>query len=114
MAKRPECGVATVWAIGWITVCLLIGGIGLTVAAAASAQHRVDGAADLASLSAAAGLQRGVDPCAAASLVARANHVALKRCTVRGADVLVVVTIRLRLPFGIERWALAEARAGPT
>lgn len=114
MAARPETGLATIWAACWMAVCLSVAGVAMTLAAAVAAQHHVDGAADLVSLSAAARLQHGADACAVAARAARANGVALQHCSVDGQDVVVVVSVRLRLPFGIDRQAQAAARAGPT
>ncbi|MGI8700428.1 MAG: Rv3654c family TadE-like protein [Nocardioidaceae bacterium] len=108
-----DSGIATTWAVCWMAVCLTVGWIALVLAAAVARQHSVDGAADLASLSAAARLQSGGDPCAAAARVAAANGVLLSRCHVDGEDVVVTVRELLRMPFGIRRWAEGQARAGP-
>lgn len=110
---RREHGMATVWAVGWMAVCLTVAWVALVLAAAAARQHQVDGAADLVSLSAAARLQRGGDACAAAASVAGANRVVLDECQVDGTDVRVAVRAPLDLPFGIHRWVRGEARAGP-
>ncbi len=110
---RTQHGIATVWAVAWMFLCLTVGAIGALVAAAEASQHHVDGAADLAALSAAARLQRGGDPCPAAAAVSAANEVTLVRCRVDGDDVLVVVRARLDLPFGLHPWVSGEARAGP-
>lgn len=110
---RTERGIATVWAVAWMFVCLTVGGIGALLAGAEVSQHHVDGAADLAALSAAARLQRGGDPCPTAAAVSAANQVTLVRCRVDGEDVLVTVRARLDLPFGLHPWVSGEARAGP-
>ncbi len=111
---EAERGIATVWAAGWMAVCLTVGLVGLALAAAAASQHRLDGAADLVSLSAAGRLQRGGNACAVAAAVATANRVLLADCRVVGNDVVVTVRALVELPFGIRRWASAQARAGPT
>lgn len=110
---RDDTGIATMWAVCWMAVCLTVAWVALVVAAAVAQQHQVDGAADLASVSAAARLQRGGDACSAAARVAAANGVVLSRCLVDGEDVVVAVRELLRLPLGIRRWVEGEARAGP-
>ena len=111
---RDSAGVATVWAVGWMLVLVMVGGVGLVLGFAASRQHQVDAAADLAALSAAASLQRGADPCSAAARVATANHVVLHSCRVAQEDVVIAVRARVMLPFGPHRWVSAQARAGPS
>jgi secretion/DNA translocation related TadE-like protein len=112
--RRPrEQGVATVWAVAWIFVCLTIGWAGVVVAAVVAAQHRLDAAADLSVLSAAAELQRGRDACAAAVDIARDNAVGIARCRVDGDDVVVTVARTVSLPFGVHGSLTSTARAGP-
>jgi secretion/DNA translocation related TadE-like protein len=111
--RKGSAGVATVLAVGWMVVLLMVGGVGLVLGYAASRQHHVDAAADLVALSAAAGLQRGADPCAVAGSVARANRVVLHGCRVARQDVIVSVRAQVRLPFGLHPWISAQARAGP-
>lgn len=110
---RDSAGVATVWAVGWMLVLVLIGGLGLVLSFAAARQHQVDAAADLVALSAAASLQRGVDPCSSAARVASANHVVLHGCRVTQGDVVIAVRAQVALPFGLHPWISARARAGP-
>lgn len=113
-ARRPyEEGVATVWAIAWIFVCLTIGWVGVVVAAVVAAQHHLDAAADLSVLSAAAELQRGRDACAAAFDIARDNGVGITGCRVDGDDVVVTVARTVSLPFGVHGRLRSTARAGP-
>lgn len=122
MAPRPAdappvrgdaAGIATVWAIAWILVLALIAGVGGVLGIAASRQHHVDSAADLAALSAAQILQRGGDACSTAREVAVANQVVLTSCRTERDDVVVVVRERLELPFGWHPWISGHARAGP-
>ncbi len=108
-----QSGMATVWAVCWVAVCLTVGWVGIGLAAAEARQHHIDGAADLAAVSAAARLQRGGDPCAAAVTVAEVNDVLLADCRTEGEDVVVTVREEVALPFGIRRWVWGEARAGP-
>jgi secretion/DNA translocation related TadE-like protein len=111
---RPrEEGVATVWAIAWIFVCLTIGWVGVVVAAVIAAQHRLDAAADLSVLSAAAELQRGRDACGAAADIARDNAAGIAHCRVDGDDVVVTVARTVSLPFGVRGRLTSTARAGP-
>jgi secretion/DNA translocation related TadE-like protein len=76
-------------------------------------RRRAESSADLAALAAAAALQSGRDPCAAARSVANRNRASVVGCRVAGDT----VTVRARFPT---RWLLgravrvtAEARAGP-
>jgi secretion/DNA translocation related TadE-like protein len=111
--RRTDAGIATVWAVAWIFVCLMIGWLGQLVATVVSAQHHLDGAADLSALSGAAQLQRGQDGCAAATGIARANQATTSRCRVDGDDVVVTVGSVVSLPFGLQGRLTSTARAGP-
>ncbi len=113
MSIRGEAGSATVWAVGWMGVCLGVTWLVVTLAVAVARQHQVDGAADLVSLSAAAERQRGGEPCALATRVALANKVSLAGCSVEGTDVVVQVTDTLQLPLGLTVSVTSSARAGP-
>ena len=113
MRRRDDDGQATVWAIGWIAVLVSLTWITLLLAAAVARQHHLDGAADLAAVSAAGDQQRGFDACRTASRLARANHVTLSDCTVDGLDVIVAVVDHLALPVGITVDLTSRARAGP-
>jgi secretion/DNA translocation related TadE-like protein len=113
MRHRDESGAATIWAVWSIVVVLSLGCVAMTVALATARQHRLDAAADLSAVSAAADLARGASPCPTAERVAAANGVALLACTVDGVDVVVSVTDRLRLPLGLVEHLVSRARAGP-
>jgi secretion/DNA translocation related TadE-like protein len=102
-----------VWAVAWVLVLVMVAGVGLVLGFAAARQHQVEAAADLVALSAAASLQRGLDPCSHAARVANANHVVLHRCRVSYDDVVIAVRAHLLLPFGLHPWISAHARAGP-
>jgi secretion/DNA translocation related TadE-like protein len=112
-ATHDERGIATVWGVAWVVVCLTIGWLAVLATAVASAQHHLDGAADLAALSAAARLQRGGDACAVADAVAEDNSSQLADCELQGDDVVVRVRGRVTLPFGLSGDLTAAARAGP-
>jgi secretion/DNA translocation related TadE-like protein len=108
-----EPGVATVLAVGWIVVLMTLGWIAVLAAVIAAAQHHLDGAADLAAVSAAQSLQSGQDPCAAATRVARSNGVSLRECRRDGLDVVVTVVDTIALPLDVDGGITATARAGP-
>lgn len=111
--RRAQRGYATVWATAWVAVLLALGFAVMLMTAAVARQHRLDGAADLAALSAAAAVQRGGDGCLVARQIAAANGVTLSLCTRDGDNVTVRVTDRLDLPVGPTIWIGAAARAGP-
>ena len=87
---------------------------GLYVGSAVIARHRVQAAADLAALAAAARLVGGADiACAQASAIAEAMHATVADCVVDDLD--VVLTVEAPVAFGalgVGR-AHAVARAGP-
>ena len=109
-----QAGIATVWAIAWMFVCLTVGWLGMVVALVVACQHHVDAAADLTSISAAARLQNGGDACRTAAAMAQVNDVSLTACRVAGEDVIVTVRDRIDLPFGLRPWVSGQARAGPS
>ncbi len=108
-----SAGFATVWAVIWTTVLVLVGWVCLLVAGLVARQHQLDGAADLVALSAASRAQRGGDGCEAAAEIAAANHVSLVTCWADGIDVVVEVSDKVDLPFGISGRLAGHARAGP-
>lgn len=113
-ARLAESGIATVWAVAWMLVCLCVGWVALLAAMITARQHHLDGAADLVSLSAAARLQRGGDACDLASKIAAANAVELSSCEVESRnDVIVSVRTSMALPFGVDGDLTATSRAGP-
>jgi secretion/DNA translocation related TadE-like protein len=113
-ARSGERGIATVLALGWIAVILTVGWIAAIGAAVAAAQHRIDGAADLAALSAAQAVQSGhQDGCAVAAHVASSNGVTVRDCRRDGVDVVVTVADELDLPWSLDGAITATARAGP-
>jgi secretion/DNA translocation related TadE-like protein len=112
-SQRSEQGLATVWGLAWLAVCLTVGWLSVVAAGIASTQHHLDAAADLAALSAAARLQRGGDACAVADQIAGDNAAEVSGCTIDGGDVVVTVHGVVPLPFGLDGAMTAEARAGP-
>ena len=79
---------------------LIVGVIGVLLAAA------LGGATALSSV-----LAPG-DPCEVAGRVARANGAEVTACTVAGEDVVVEVSVGIRV-LGVARTAASAARAGP-
>jgi secretion/DNA translocation related TadE-like protein len=106
-------GSATLPALAFLGVLLLVGSA-LGVVAAMVCDHRLaQSAADLAALAAAAELADGGEPCAAGARIATANEAQLERCTVEGDDVNVEVAVAGPHWLGQRHDLLAEARAGP-
>ena len=112
-SRRESAGFATVWAMAWSVVVMLVGWVCLLVAVLVARQHQVDGSADLVALSGASRLQDGRDGCDVAAQIASANEVVLVACQVEGSDVVVEVATSVDLPFGIEGRLVGNARAGP-
>lgn len=110
---RRQEGVATVWALAWIAVCLTMGWVGLVAAGAVAAQHHLDGSAELASLAGAAALQEGRDGCAVARQTAGDNGVHVVNCSLVAGDLVVAAEDTVPLPFGIDGTLSSAARAGP-
>jgi secretion/DNA translocation related TadE-like protein len=111
--RWSEDAVATIWCLAWVFVCFTVGWIGIVAAAIVAAQHRLDAAADLSSLSAAARLQRGEDACTTADRIAEDDGVVVRSCQVTGLDVVVTVDRLVALPFGMHGHLSSTARAGP-
>lgn len=113
---RDERGYATVAAAGVIAGLAATLVLVIYVGAAVLARHRAQSAADLAALAAAVQhVAAQPDPCLAAQEVTRAQRpeVILTRCRITGED--VVVTVRAPVSLGAlgQRYATADARAGP-
>lgn len=112
--RRSDRGIATVWGLGWLVVCLTIGWICLLASAVVASQHHLDAAADLASLDGAARLQSGADGCAAAQHSAHSNGVRVTACRLDGEDIVVTVEDTVALPFDLDGRLVSTARAGPS
>jgi secretion/DNA translocation related TadE-like protein len=93
----------------------LVGVVAVTVASVRMARHRVDAAADLAALGAAARRADGeAAACRAAAEVVARSGARLAGCSVRGGIAEVSVVLGVRVPLGIrERAVVSRARAGP-
>lgn len=96
-------------------VVWLVGVLAVAVGAVRVARHRVDAAADLAALGAAARVAEGEEAaCRAAARVAMESDARLSACSVRGGIAEVSVMAGLRVPFGGGELRVASrARAGP-
>ena len=116
--RSGEEGSGTVNSVGLIVLALalavVLGGVG----SALRERVHLQAVADLAALAGAeqsataAWEDVGERPCAAASVVARANGVDIQSCEVRDSDCLVVLTQPVRIA-GISTNVSARARAGP-
>ena len=111
--NRDQRGSATLLAVSFLGVLLLVGAA-LGVVAAMVWSHRVaQSAADLAALAGATRLQQGADACAAASGAAADNGAELVSCVVQGREVVVAVTVTGPRWLGQRGDLSARARAGP-
>lgn len=110
--RDDERGLATVAAIGLLGVLVIVTTLCVGVTALVLAHRRAQVAADLAALAGASALQRGADPCAAASTIADRQDAHLTGCLVDGADVVVQTGVRVVAALG-EVELPARARAGP-
>jgi secretion/DNA translocation related TadE-like protein len=115
VSGRPvgERGAATVLAVSFLGVLLLVGSA-LAVAGAMVVAHRAaQSAADLAALAGARVDAAGTQPCEAAAKVAAANDARLTACTVTARSVTVEVTVAGPRWLGQPHDLTARARAGP-
>lgn len=111
--REPEKGAATLLAISFVGVLVLVGGALSVVAAMVVAHRSAQSAADLAALAGAEAVAGGADPCAGAATVAAANGAALDTCRVAGREVTVQVTVPGPRWLGQPHDLAARARAGP-
>lgn len=108
-----ERGSATLLAVAFLGVVVLLGAA-LGVVAAMLHAHRVaQSAADLTALAAARAQADGRDPCGAGAAIALANGAVLDRCVVDGSGVLVQVTVPGPRWLGQSHDLTGQARAGP-
>ncbi|HZZ50832.1 MAG TPA: Rv3654c family TadE-like protein [Pseudonocardia sp.] len=108
-------GVATVWAATAVAVLLALGAFGIQLGSAITIRHRVEAAADLAALAAAAHRMEGESlACGYAARVAVGMATRLESCELETATVRVQITARgptiVPVPLGS---ATGRARAGP-
>jgi secretion/DNA translocation related TadE-like protein len=111
--SRNQRGSATLLAVSFLGVLLLVGAALGVVAAMVWAHRSAQAAADLAALAGATELRHGADACGRASEIAGANAADLTSCTVQGEAVVVEVTITGPRWLGQQGDLSAQARAGP-
>ncbi|MEJ8278980.1 Rv3654c family TadE-like protein [Pseudonocardia spirodelae] len=111
---RDDAGVASVWAATAAAVLLLVGTVGIDLAAAGRARHVAAAAADLAALGAAG---RSVDgtavACGRAADLAARNGGELVACRLDGWDAVVETQVSWSGLLPVRGPARARARAGP-
>lgn len=110
---RDDDGVATVLAcicgLALVAVTTLV----IQLGAAVVARHRAESAADLGALAGAGVVLDGAAAaCAEAARLVAANAASLDDCTVEGADVVVMVSVAVRVG-PLRGTAAGRARAGP-
>ena len=107
-------GSVTIWAVAFAGLIWLSCSAALLYGGAVTGRHRVESAADLAALAAAAHVPDGPTvACARAARVAAGNGGSLRGCRIAGDDVEVVVSRPVSLGGVGIRIATARARAGP-
>ena len=109
---RDDRGAATAMAVALVGLLVAVAAISVGTVGIVIAHRRAQVAADLASLAGATALQRGVDPCAEASLIAGRHGAVVTRCLVDGSTLLVATSVVLPAALGGEE-VRARARAGP-
>lgn len=112
--RLGDRGAATVLAVSFLGVLVLVGAALGVVGAMVVAHRSAQSAADLAALAGAGAVADGADPCAAAASLAADNGARLHRCTVTVRDVTVEVTVPGPRWLGQPHDLTARARAGPT
>lgn len=110
---RPERGAATVLAVSFLGVLLLVGSALAVVAGLVVAHRTAQSAADLAALAGAAAIVDGADPCPPAARLAAHNGARLVGCSVTSREVTVEVTVPGPRWLGQSHDLTAQARAGP-
>jgi secretion/DNA translocation related TadE-like protein len=108
-----ERGAATVLAVSFLGVLLLVGSALAVVGAMVVAHRNAQSAADLAALAGAGAIADGGDPCPAAARLAAHNDARLQECTVTALEVTVEVTVTGPRWLGQPHDLTARARAGP-
>ncbi|WP_075299049.1 MULTISPECIES: Rv3654c family TadE-like protein [unclassified Pseudonocardia] len=112
--RHDDTGVASVWAAIAAAVLLLVGAVGVDVAAAVRARHVAAAAADLSALAAAGRSVEGTEiACRVAADLAARNGAEVAACHLDGWDALVEARVRWSGLLPIGGPATARARAGP-
>ncbi|MGH3435753.1 MAG: Rv3654c family TadE-like protein [Sciscionella sp.] len=115
--SSAERGSATIWTVAGIAVVFLIAAVIVMVGSATVTRHRVESAADLSALAAAAYAPTGEQfACRRARWVARHMGTTLRSCRLSGWDALVVASAKPSALSGLPvsgRTVTSHARAGP-
>ncbi|MFV2019151.1 Rv3654c family TadE-like protein [Micromonospora sp. LOL_023] len=113
-AGSGQRGSASLWLLAVGLVLVAAGLAGAMIGAARLARQQAAVAADLAAL---AGAARALDGptlvCERAAELAERNGGRLVGCVVEGLEVLVAVEVPVLPSIGVNRPAVAQARAGP-
>lgn len=115
---NSDRGSASIWVLACSLAVLAFGYAVTTIGLAVLGRHRADAAADLAALAAAGRIGVGGDPCAAARVIAAANHATLTGCATsldppgRSGTVTVRVRVPAHLPLVGATATTATSRAG--
>jgi secretion/DNA translocation related TadE-like protein len=112
-ATAHERGAATVLAVAFLGVLLLVGSALAVVGAMVVAHRTAQSAADLAALAGAGAIAHGDDPCPAAARFAAGNGARLLTCSVTAREVTVEVVVPGPRWLGQPHDLAARARAGP-
>lgn len=112
-SRTDERGTTSLLVVALVGVLVLLGLAASFVVATAATHRRAQSGADLAALAGATALQRGQDPCAAASRVASGNDVTLVACRVEGEVLTVEVHTDGPEFLGHAFEVVGRARAGP-
>jgi secretion/DNA translocation related TadE-like protein len=108
-----ERGAATLLAVSFLGVLLLVGSALAVVAAMVVAHRAAQSAADLSALAGASAVADSADPCAAAADVAIGNGARVESCAVAGREVTIEVVVTGPHWLGQPHDLRAVARAGP-
>lgn len=112
--RGGDAGVASVWAATAAAVLLLVGTVGVDLAAATRARHVASAAADLSALAATGQSVDGTAAaCARAADLAARNGAELLTCRLDGWDALVETQVAWSGLLPLRGPARARARAGP-
>jgi secretion/DNA translocation related TadE-like protein len=98
--------------LGLVALLVFVAMVSMGAIAIVLAHRRAQVAADLAALAGAGALQRGADPCAAATRIVLRHRAELTSCVVDGRTVLVGTAVALPSTLG-GAGLPARARAGP-
>lgn len=113
MTSRDEHGVATVWGLALLALLTAVALVAVAVVSVVAGHRRAQAGADLAALAGAGAQRDGDAACRVAGGIAADNGSELTACTIEGAQVRVVVQVRVHGLFGRVHLVRARALAGP-